>query len=139
MRNYTGFSKILGSVFWSCAHSVKKALVRPSSFMPKVFTAVEVRAVCRSLEYLHTKLIKPCHYVSLFAQGNCHVGAGKSFPPNCCHKLGSIQLLNTSLYAVALTFPHIETYGPMKNPEKQPQNIFPLPPNITIGPLGSGG
>ena len=71
------FLQDFGECLWEFVpiHSVKRALVRSDTdvgqeglahnqfqFIPKVFSVVEVRALRRPLEFLHTKLIKPGLY-----------------------------------------------------------------------------
>lgn len=57
--------------------------------IPKVFSWVEVRFLCRSLELFYINIGKPCAYGAQFcAQGHCHEGncnttEYKGIPYNC--------------------------------------------------------
>ena len=54
----------------------KKARQSMSQFISKVFRGFEVRALCRPLEILYTRLIKPFLYV----QRQSHAGTGRDLP-----------------------------------------------------------
>ncbi|MCJ8748244.1 hypothetical protein PDJAM_G00162700, partial [Pangasius djambal] len=64
-----------------CVHSATRALVRSGAdvgmsrmsgvqsvfqFIPKVFSGVEVRALCRTLEFFHSNLHTPCLHGARF-------------------------------------------------------------------------
>ena len=59
----------------------------------------------------------------------------KGLSPNCCYKVGSMDLSNISWDAVRVPF--TETKGPSPAPQKQPHTIILPPPNFTLGTMQS--
>ena len=98
-------------------------VIRPGSqlvfqFIPKVFDGVEVRALCRPVEFFHTELNKPFLYGPRFGHGALSCWNRKGPSPNCCHKIGSTESYIYLLYAIALRFPFSGTKGLSPNYEK---------------------
>ena len=91
-----------------------------------------VRALCRPLVFLLTKLIKPRLYWPCFVRRDTVVLKQEPASPSCCHKVGGIYLSKMSWYAVTLMLCFTGTEGPSPNPEKQPQPIIPHTPNFTV-------
>jgi hypothetical protein len=93
-------------------------------FIPKVFDGVEVGTLCR----------KSCPSTSISTNHFCMdltlcKGAllrwnRKGPSPNCCHKVGSIELPRMSLYAVALRFPFTGTKGHSRIMKNIPIPLF---------------
>ncbi|KAB5559430.1 hypothetical protein PHYPO_G00028930 [Pangasianodon hypophthalmus] len=81
-------------------------------FISKVFSGVEVRALCRTLEFFHSKLVRPCLHRARFAHRHTVMLKQERTFPKCSCKFGSIQLSKMSLYAVALRLPFTGTTGP---------------------------
>lgn len=98
-----------------CYHGVGS---QPTFLMiPAVFSELETTVLCRSLELLHTKLVKVCLFViSHCAQTRRHAGTGTGFPQPApltilCQicTLGTIdcQQAITSQYSYLLHFAHL--------------------------------
>lgn len=67
-----------------------------------VFNGVEVRALCRPIEFIYTKLISSCLYGTLVVSRGTTMLESQRVFPNCQHKVGSTQLAKMMLYPVAL-------------------------------------
>lgn len=50
----------------------------------KVFIRIEVRVLCRPLEFFHTKLVKPCFMELALCTGSLKWWNRKGPSPNCC-------------------------------------------------------
>jgi hypothetical protein len=70
--------------------------IRPGSqsvfqLIPKVLDGVEVRPVCRQVEFFHTDLDKPFLYGPRFVHGGLPCWNRKGPSSKCCHKAGSTE------------------------------------------------
>lgn len=69
-------------------------------FITKLFSRVEVRALCRPPVFLHKKLVKPCLYEPSFVHRDTVLLEQKK-----AFIKGDAKISKISLYAVALTVP----------------------------------
>lgn len=121
------YDTLLGSLrtrFWNlgagiCPDSAARALVRCAmrpglQFIPKMLDVVEVRTLCRPVEFLHTNHF----FTELALCSRALIYWKRKRPcPNCYHKVRSTHLSKMSLCAEAWRIPFIGTRKNSPGPE----------------------
>ncbi|KAI4895799.1 hypothetical protein NFI96_004488 [Prochilodus magdalenae] len=98
-----------------------------------VFYRVEVRTLCRPVQFLHTRLAPPCLYGACSVHWCAVMLEQEGAVPKLSHKVGSMEWSRVSWSAEALRVPLTGTKGRSPTPEHHPHTIIPPPPNFTLG------